>query len=83
MNAYDELGGRAETYEEALARSEACLNPKRSEQETAEQIAEKREAMRKHDQFYAPAFFGDEEQQMISYELARKLGYPLQWDGEE
>lgn len=83
MNAYDDLDGKPETYEQALARSEACLNPKRSEQETAEQIAEKREAMRRHDAHFSPAFFGDEEQQMISYELARKLGYPLQWDGEE
>jgi len=75
MSAFDDLGGRAETYAEALARSEACLNPPRNEQATAEQIIAKREAQRKHDAYFAPLFISPVEQVIVSRELARKLGY--------
>lgn len=81
MSAFDELGGKPETYEQALARSEACLNPKHSEQETAEQIVAKRESYRQHQAYFAHDYLTISEQVVISRQLAKMLGYSTEADG--
>jgi len=74
--AWEDIGNRKpETYAEALARSEACLNPPRNEQDDADAIAHKREMHRRHEAYFAPAFFQPSELVCISFELARKLGH--------
>ena len=72
---YADLGGHRESYAEALARSEACLNPPRTEQDDAAAIVAKREAQRQHDGYFAPYFISPVEEVVISRHLARKLGY--------
>lgn len=75
-SAWDELGGRAETYEEALARCEV-LRPKAAltEQELAARIVEQRERMRRHDLHFSDDYIGGEEMTMVSRTLARQYGF--------
>lgn len=86
---YADLGGRRESYAEALARSEACLNPPRTEQDDAAAIVAKREAQRQHDAYFAPYFISPVEEVVISRHLARKLGYTIReesrggWDMDD
>lgn len=82
MSVWEETTGRRETYEEALARSEACLNHKPNEQEEAEKIVAARERMRRHDAYLADAFISPIEEVVISRELAKKLGHMVVEHGE-
>lgn len=74
MNAWEDIGNRTKLTREEIERMIASVGAAPDEQEQAEAIAFKREMARRHAAYNAPAFFGDEEQTMISYELARKLG---------
>jgi hypothetical protein len=66
---------RRRVKEEMLARAQAALDPPKTEQELAEELAASRARMRLHDEMFADAFMSVGEQQMISVELARQLGH--------
>ena len=75
-DAWDELGGRRETYEQALARSLVNQRePELTEQQRAEIEVEARERMRKHDAHFSGGFISTDEQQLVSRTLAKRLGY--------
>ncbi len=73
---YSELGGRAETYEEALARC-IVLRPAaaKTEAEIAADIVASRERMRVHDAYFSMGFISNGEAQMVSREVARQWGH--------
>lgn len=72
---YGDLGGRAETAAEALARwNEAYQGKPPTEQELAAQEVERREKMRQHDAHFATDFVSVDEQHLVSRSLARQLG---------
>ena len=74
-SAWDDLGGRRETYAEAMARAVVLQPRQESEQEAAERIVAGRERMRRHDAHFAPEFLSIDEERLISRELARQLGH--------
>lgn len=76
-NPFDELGGKAETYQQALARC-ICLSPQgMTEQERAERLVRDRERMRQHDAHFADDFLSLDEERIISRALCRQLGHPI------
>jgi hypothetical protein len=82
--AYDDLGGRKETYAEALARWNASrTDVAMTEQQLADKIVRDRERMRQHDARFADGFITVEEQRLVSIDLARKMGHmPAQERGD-
>jgi hypothetical protein len=77
ISAFDDLGGQAESYQEALARSNAALRPNAAaltEQQIAEREVEARDRMRRHDLHFSAEFIGGGEQNLVSRSLAKQLG---------
>lgn len=74
-SAYDDLGGKRETYAEALERSNAgkAAAPL-TEQERAEAEVQRREKLRRHDAHFAGDFLTIGEQVQVSRTLARQMG---------
>ena len=83
IDAWSDLQGRGESYEEALARS-VVLRPSQAltEAEIAAKIVESRERMKMHDSRFRNEYISGPEQVMISRKLARILGAPEQYEGE-
>lgn len=74
--AFDDLGGKAETYEDALARSlVGQKEPGLTEQQVADKIVAGRERLRLHDAYFADGFLPVDEQRQVSLELARQFGF--------
>lgn len=81
-DAYSELGGRAETYEEALARC-IVLRPAaaKTEAEIAADIVAAKAKLAHHDEMFSHGFITPAGMKMVSIETAKKMG--SQWNYSE
>jgi len=73
---YADLGGKRETYAEALARSlVAAPKAAMTEQEVAARIVAQRERQRQHDAYFATDYIEGPEATLVSRALAKQLGH--------
>jgi hypothetical protein len=73
--AWDDLGGKPETYEQILARSVVLKPRQESEQDMAERLARGKRWAEKHDEAFAAEFLTTRQEQRISRALAKQLGF--------